>query len=248
MMRGWLNRGKPKNNCPREPGGSGLARGGDDAYLDRPFGYDRRPVVAVRRPRPMAIPVMNEQVILVDPHDVAVGVSEKVAAHAEGLLHRAFSVFVFDARGRMLLQRRAASKYHSGGLWSNTCCSHPRPGETTSQAAQRRLREEMGFECALAPAFSFVYHANVGDGLVEHEFDHVFVGRFDGAPVVDPDEVDAWRWAAPAEILAELQDAPARFTHWFRMAMKELGTRGFLGAVTPLLADPLIHSKAPNEG
>ena len=113
---------------------------------------------------------MEEQVILVDEHDQELGTAAKLAAHQSGRLHRAFSIFVFDRHGRTLLQRRAATKYHSAGLWSNTCCSHPRPGEAVEQAAHRRLGEEMGFECVLHRACDFVYRSDLADGLVEHEF------------------------------------------------------------------------------
>jgi isopentenyl-diphosphate Delta-isomerase len=169
-----------------------------------------------------------EHVIIVNSHDEALGVREKWDAHAAGVLHRALSVFVFDDRGRMLLQRRARGKYHSGGLWSNTCCSHPRPGEATHVAAHRRLGEEMGIACDLEPAFSFVYRADVGNGLVEHEYDHIFVGRCSADPAPDPEEVSAWRWARPAELLLELADRPSRFTPWFRIGFEELRARGYL--------------------
>jgi isopentenyl-diphosphate Delta-isomerase len=171
---------------------------------------------------------MNEHVILVNADDVPIGSREKQEAHVEGVLHRAFSVFVFDSGGRMLLQRRAATKYHSGGLWTNTCCSHPRPGESTAAAAQRRLQEEMGFACPLSTAFSFVYRADVGGGLIEHEYDHVFLGRYDGEPAPDPVEVDGWRWVSPAAIARELESDPGSFTFWFRIAFDELRSRGYL--------------------
>jgi isopentenyl-diphosphate delta-isomerase len=166
-----------------------------------------------------------EHVILVDRRDVAIGVRAKRDAHVDGALHRAFSIFAFDSHGRMLLQRRATAKYHSGGLWSNTCCSHPRPGEDTAAAAQRRLFEEMGFNCPLETAFSFVYRADVGDGLIEHEYDHVFIGRFDGDPAPDPAEVEDWRWIDPAALYHELLEQPGRFTYWFRVALEELRSR-----------------------
>jgi isopentenyl-diphosphate delta-isomerase len=168
-------------------------------------------------------------VILVDRADRAVGTSEKRAAHVTGALHRAFSVFVFDAAGRTLLQRRATSKYHSGGLWSNSCCSHPRPGESTAVAGHRRLVEEMGFDCPLHTAFTFVYRADVGGGLIEHEYDHVFLGRFDGTPMPDPAEVEAWRWVDPHVLTGELRREPDRFTFWFRIAWDELRARGLPG-------------------
>lgn len=169
---------------------------------------------------------MDDHVILVTDDDAPVGVRRKQDAHVAGLLHRAFSVFVFDSSDRLLLQRRSLSKYHSGGLWSNTCCSHPRPGESTRAAAHRRLFEEMGFECPLRTAFSFVYRADVGDGLMEHEYDHVFTGRFDGEPAPDFDEVDDWRWIPVPALERELAETPGRFTFWFRVAFDELRSRG----------------------
>jgi isopentenyl-diphosphate delta-isomerase len=161
---------------------------------------------------------MEELVILVDASDREVGQAPKLAAHRQGILHRAFSVFLFDTGGRLLLQRRAQGKYHSGGLWSNTCCGHPRPGEGLVDAAQRRLAEEMGVTCALRPVGSFTYRARVGD-LEEHELDHVLVGRHEGDPRPAASEVDAWRWVAPAEAVAELAAGPERFTPWFARAL-----------------------------
>lgn len=162
---------------------------------------------------------MAEQVVLVDADDVEVGSMEKQRAHEEGRLHRAFSVFVLNGRGEMLLQRRAAGKYHSGGQWTNTCCSHPRPGEAVADAARRRLREEMGIDCALEPAFRFTYRAEVAGGLVEHEYDHVFFGRYDGPPSPAADEVDDWRWAAPADAARQAARDPDAFTPWFRIVV-----------------------------
>ena len=134
----------------------------------------------------------------------------------EGWLHRAFSIFVFDSCGRLLLQRRASHKYHSGGLWSNTCCSHPRPGEALEDAVQRRLVEEMGFQCELHPAFHFVYRADVGRGLIEHELDHVFIGHSDAEVVPNAEEVSDWTWSSPEEVLADVSARPSRYTFWFR--------------------------------
>lgn|SRR5574341_756339 len=158
------------------------------------------------------------RVILVDQRDNAVGEAEKLDAHRSGALHRAFSVFVLDPEGRVLLQRRAQSKYHSGGLWSNTCCGHPRPGEDTQAAAVRRLEEEMGFRCALTPLGTFVYRAQLGT-LVEHEYDHVFVGRFDGSPTPDPAEVAEWRWVRLDELEAGLAAHPEHYTVWLARAL-----------------------------
>ena len=162
---------------------------------------------------------MDDRVVLVDEHDVEIGTAPKLEAHRSGTLHRAFSVFVFDGAGQILLQKRAAHKYHSGGLWTNACCSHPRPGEDLLDAAHRRLREEMGFDCALQPLFSFVYHAPFANGFTEHELDHVFVGRFDGHPRPDPEEADEWRWADPARVLESIAREPESYSVWFRLAL-----------------------------
>ena len=158
--------------------------------------------------------------IVVDSDDVPTGTMEKLAAHLEGVRHRAVSVIVYDAEGRMLLQQRAEGKYHSPGRWSNSCCGHPRPGETPLDAARRRLREELGLECPLRHAATFEYRAEVGDGLVEHEIDHVFVGRCDAEPVANPDEVAAWRWAPVDELLAEADADPARYTPWCALVVR----------------------------
>lgn len=171
---------------------------------------------------------MSDQVILVDPHDRPVGTAEKLMAHRTGLRHRAFSVLVRNEEGELLLQRRAEGKYHSGGLWSNTCCSHPRPGEYTTTAARRRLFEEMGFDCPVTPVGSLIYRAEVGSGLVEHEYDHLFLGHWDGEPVPDPAEVSEWRWVPVAKLLDEVARHPGRFTVWFRALLRELRDRGML--------------------
>ena len=167
--------------------------------------------------------------ILVDASDREQGSAEKLDAHMRGLLHRAVSVLLFDSRGRTLLQKRAAGKYHSAGLWSNACCSHPRPGEETLAAARRRLREEMGVDAPLAHALSFVYRAEVGGGLVEHELDHVFVGRFEGEPRPDPAEVEAWEWRDAARLLSEVYAEPERYAPWLPLALERLAQAGLLG-------------------
>ena len=164
---------------------------------------------------------MNERVILVDERDRPSGEAEKLDAHRQGQLHRAFSVFVLDSCGRVLLQRRAAGKYHSGRLWSNTCCGHPRPGEDTRAAAERRLAEEMGFESALTPAGAFVYRAALDD-LVEHEYDHVFRGRFDGDPRPDPAEVEAWEWIPLEALETSLAARPQDYSVWLPEAVRRL--------------------------
>lgn len=162
----------------------------------------------------------EDLVILVDRRDREIGVEEKLKAHQEGKLHRAFSVFLFNARNELLLQQRAADKYHSAGLWSNTCCSHPRPGESTIAAAQRRLHEEMGITCAVEKAFDFIYRVSFANGLIEHELDHVFIGRYDGAVRPAPEEAMAYRWAPIDAVKKELRDAAETYTVWFRLALE----------------------------
>lgn len=163
-----------------------------------------------------------ERLILVNERDEEVGSGEKLEVHRAGRLHRAFSVFVFDRAGRLLLQKRAATKYHSGGLWSNTCCGHPRPGEPTASAARRRLREEMNFDCELRPCTSFIYKAEVDNELTEWEYDHVLVGRYDDAPDPDTSEVEDWRWMGVDELRAQVDERPEEFTYWLRVAVDTL--------------------------
>lgn len=165
---------------------------------------------------------MAERVILVDESDREVGTEDKERAHREGRLHRAFSVFVFNSRGEMLLQRRARGKYHSPGLWTNTCCSHPRPGESVAAAARRRLREEMGMECELRGAFPFLYRAELDGGMTEHEYDHVLVGECDRDPVPDADEVEEWAWVDPEALRSRVEEDPESYTYWFRIALPDL--------------------------
>lgn len=160
----------------------------------------------------------EEFVVLVNEKDQETGLMEKMKAHKEGMLHRAFSIFVFDSKGRLLLQQRALSKYHTPGLWTNTCCSHPRKDESLSQATSRRLMEEMGMKCTLEKAFDFVYKADVGQGLTEHEFDHVFVGYTDELPQINKEEVVRYRYATLEEIRHEMNHKPEDFTVWFRIA------------------------------
>jgi isopentenyl-diphosphate delta-isomerase len=160
---------------------------------------------------------MEDQVILVNEKDEMVGVGEKLKIHQAGLLHRAFSIFIVNARGELLLQRRALSKYHSPGLWSNTCCGHPRPGEQVMAAAQRRLKAEMGLDCRLEVVGSFIYLADVGDGLVEHEFDHLLVGHSDLEPTLNCYEAIRWKRVHFATLRRELGDRPEDFTCWLRV-------------------------------
>ncbi|MFP4228906.1 MAG: isopentenyl-diphosphate Delta-isomerase [Salinivenus sp.] len=165
---------------------------------------------------------MSAPVVLVNAADRPQGTADKLRAHAEGWLHRAFSVFVFDEWGRLLLQRRAADKYHSGGLWSNTCCSHPQAEESPTAAAQRRLREEMGFSCPVTPAFQRTYRTPVDNGLVEHELDHVFVGTVrDAAIRANPDEVAEWAWVTPTALRTDVAAHPERYTPWFRLLLDD---------------------------
>ena len=165
----------------------------------------------------------EERVILVDANDVVVGSEEKQRAHETGALHRAFSVFIVDDDGRLLLQRRAQGKYHSAGLWTNTCCGHPRPGEDIEAAAARRLHEEMGIRCELRPRGTFIYEAELGNGLVEHELDHLFVGRFVGTPHPDVKEADDWAWTPWPRVEAECAERPDQFTVWLPIALRALG-------------------------
>jgi len=159
-----------------------------------------------------------EEVILVNENDVQVGTMEKMEAHMKAVLHRAFSVFVFNNKGEMLLQQRAISKYHSGGLWTNACCSHPRPGEETADAAQRRLQEELGFTTELQKAFTFSYHAPFDNGLAENEFDHVFIGKFDGEITPLPSEVQDFCYKKMEDISSSLESHPQKYTAWFHLA------------------------------
>jgi isopentenyl-diphosphate delta-isomerase len=161
---------------------------------------------------------MEHEVILVDDQDQQLGVMEKMEAHRKGLLHRAFSVFIFNEKGEMLLQQRSMNKYHSGGLWTNACCSHPRPGEDIQRAAQRRLHEEMGFVTSIEEIFDFIYKSPFENGLTEHEFDHVFIGIYDD--LIDPDkkEVSDFCFKSLEEIKSSLQSSPAQYTAWFHIA------------------------------
>ncbi len=159
-----------------------------------------------------------EQVILVDDQDNPIGLMEKIEVHEKAILHRAFSVFIFNHQGELLLQQRALSKYHSAGLWTNTCCSHPRPNETTQAAANRRLLEEMGFETSLEKVFDFIYLANFDNGLTEHEFDHVFIGFYEGEICPNSEEVNSFVYSSLDLIDAQLISTPHIYTEWFKIA------------------------------
>jgi isopentenyl-diphosphate Delta-isomerase len=161
-------------------------------------------------------------VILVDEQDNETGLMEKMEAHEKAVLHRAFSVFIFNPAGEMLLQQRAISKYHSGGLWTNACCSHPLPGEATEAAAQRRLHEELGFNTPLQKAFDFIYKAAFDNGLTEYEFDHVFTGMYDGAIVPNPAEVQDYCYKTMDDIRLSIASHPHKYTEWFKIAFPRL--------------------------
>jgi len=166
----------------------------------------------------------KNNVILVDEQDQVLGTMEKMEAHRQGALHRAFSVFIFDSKGRMLLQQRAAQKYHGGLLWTNACCSHPYPSEVTMSAAHRRLGEELGFDTSLTEIFSFTYKAQVENNLIEHEFDHVFAGEYEGEIVPNPAEVANYCYSALEEIKSAIHDHPNKFTSWFRIVFPQIET------------------------
>ena len=165
---------------------------------------------------------MIEEVILVDELDNSIGTMEKIEAHEKALLHRAFSVFIFNNNGEMLLQQRAISKYHSGGLWTNSCCSHPKPNEITVDAAMRRLKEEMGFETNLVKVFDFIYKAPFSNGLTEHEFDHVYIGLYDGEINADPEEVANYAYISLDKIEQLLIHVPSNYTEWFKIAYPKI--------------------------
>lgn len=161
-------------------------------------------------------------VILVDEQDQPVGSMEKMEVHQKALLHRAFSIFIFNSRGEMLLHKRADKKYHSGGLWTNACCSHPRPGEDTLAAAEKRLHEEMGIVTPLTKAFEFVYRAGFDNGLTEYEFDHVFVGAYNGEIFPDGEEVSDYCFKTIDEIKSSIQSHPQKYTEWFKIAFPKM--------------------------
>ena len=162
---------------------------------------------------------MIEFVVLVDEQDNAIGKMEKQQAHVEGVLHRAFSIFIFNSDKELLLQKRASSKYHCGGLWTNTCCSHPRENESVLEAANRRLKEEMGMQSLLMPIFTFVYKAEFANGLTEHEFDHVFFGVSNQLPSINLEEVEDYRFVGMEELQLEIKKSPQNFTPWFLIAL-----------------------------
>lgn len=163
-----------------------------------------------------------EYVILVDKNDNQIGLMEKMEAHRKGLLHRAFSVFLFNKNGDMLLQQRAYSKYHSGGLWTNACCSHPRDGEKTIEAAHRRLKEELGFDCNIKESFSFIYNKKLDNKLTEHELDYVFIGIYEGKITPNPKEVENYKYMPINKLKKDVEENPQKYTEWFKICLKEV--------------------------
>lgn len=165
-----------------------------------------------------------ENVILVNEQDEVIGEMEKMEAHEKGVLHRAFSVFIFNENNELLLQKRAASKYHSGGLWSNSCCSHPQNGESIVDAGMRRLVEEMGFSVPLEAVFSFIYKAELDNSLTEHEFDHVLIGRYSDEPEMNLDEVEDWKYIDLVALESDMKSHPESYTEWFKIIFERVRT------------------------
>lgn len=165
--------------------------------------------------------IIQEQVILVNENDEPIGSMEKIEAHEKALLHRAFSVFILNDKNEVMLQQRAASKYHSPLLWTNTCCSHQRAGETNIDAGKRRLQEEMGFQVDLKELFSFIYKAPFDNGLTEHELDHVMVGYSNQEPNINREEVEAWKWMSLEAIKQDMKDHPESYTAWFKIIFEK---------------------------
>jgi isopentenyl-diphosphate Delta-isomerase len=165
---------------------------------------------------------VENNIILVNENDEPIGASEKLEAHQLGKLHRAFSIFIFNSKGELLLQKRASSKYHSGGLWSNTCCSHPRVNEDTLSAAHRRLQEEMGLDCDLKEVHKFVYKIKFDNGLTEYEYDHVLVGKSDEAPKLNLEEVEDWKWVKLSQLCEDVKNNPENFTSWLKICLNDV--------------------------
>ncbi len=164
----------------------------------------------------------KEFVILVDENDNDIGVMEKLQAHQEGKLHRAFSIFIFNDKNEMLMQQRSLSKYHSAGLWANSCCSHPRPNETIKDAANRRLYEEMGMSCDLTIKTNFIYKSQFDNGLTEHELDYVLVGYSNQEPIINKDEVEHYKWQSISLIKEDIATNPNHFSFWFKLALEKI--------------------------
>lgn len=169
----------------------------------------------------------REDVILVDENDRQTGTMEKLEAHQKGVLHRAFSIFLFNKNGELLLQRRALEKYHTPGLWTNTCCSHPRADESMEHALQRKLKQEMGITIPVKKAFQFVYKAELESGLIEHELDHVFYGYFGENPNPNPEEVVEWKYSSVSDIREDIKNYPERYTPWFKIIFERAAKYAF---------------------
>lgn len=161
--------------------------------------------------------MIEEQVILVNENDEQIGLMPKQEAHEKAVLHRAFSVFVFNDSNELMLQQRAFKKYHSPGLWTNTCCSHQRNGETSLEAGKRRLQEEMGFVTELSETTSFIYKAPFDNGLTEHEFDHILIGKYNDEPILNTEEVASWKWMLLEDVKNDIAINPDSYTAWFKI-------------------------------
>ncbi|MEH6682695.1 MAG: isopentenyl-diphosphate Delta-isomerase [Sediminicola sp.] len=177
--------------------------------------------------------MVEEKVILVNESDQQIGTMAKMEAHEKALLHRAFSVFIMNDKGETMLQQRAGHKYHSPLLWTNTCCSHQRVGETNLEAGKRRLMEEMGFNTELTELFSFIYKAPFDNGLTEHELDHVMVGTYNGLPKINPEEVAAWKWMMPDQVRTDMDLHPQRYTEWFKIIFDRFHNHLIQNSVRP---------------
>jgi isopentenyl-diphosphate delta-isomerase len=167
---------------------------------------------------------MKNDIILVDENDKKIGEGEKMAVHEQGKLHRAFSIFIFNDKNELMLQKRAASKYHSPNLWSNTCCSHPKPAEKTKNAAERRIEEEMGFKCRLEELLSFTYKIGFSNGLIENEHDHIFMGEYNGKPRLNSIEASDWKWVDLEDLEKDIRKNPENYTHWLKLCLNKLIT------------------------
>ncbi len=172
--------------------------------------------------------MLTQKVILVDKYDHALGEMEKMEAHEKGILHRAFSIFIFNAKGELLLQQRAKKKYHGGGLWTNSCCSHPQWNEDIKESAVRRLQFEMGLLCELQHAFSFIYHTPVENGLIEHEYDHVYIGYSNENPIVNVEEVENFKWISMTQLKKDMNAFPEQFTFWFKQCVDSVIDKNLL--------------------
>jgi isopentenyl-diphosphate Delta-isomerase len=165
---------------------------------------------------------LKQEVILVDENDKEIGTEEKMKVHMEGKLHRAFSIFIFNSKNEVLLQRRALDKYHAAGLWANSCCSHPRPSEKTLESAHRRLKEEMGFDCQLKEIFTFTYKIIFENGLTEHEIDHVIIGKYNSNPKINEEEVAEYKWVSKEELIKDVKKNPEKYAPWFKICYERV--------------------------